>query len=58
MTRLEARHAILAAANKHTQAPGFTYRMKNIQGAVCMVRRKRLVAGEILVLAGYNEVER
>lgn len=31
--------------------------MRNLQEAVCIVRRRRLVSNETLVLAGFNPVK-
>jgi hypothetical protein len=52
--RRKCRHVILLQASLFS---GRTYRMKNINEAVAVVRRNNLVSRDILLGAGFNSKE-
>lgn len=57
MNRREARHEILAAANKRRDKHMPRLRMRHINQAVAVVRRRRLVSKDVLTAAGFRSTE-
>lgn len=54
MDRITARHKIITEANRVRDVSLDRLRMRHIQQAVCIVRRRRLVKPDVLRAAGYR----